>query len=612
MKKVNLSLISIFVVILLSLLTISATSSWAATYYVDADLGNDSTGNGTYASPWKTADYVCGRTLAAGDIVLFKCGTTNVYGKWICYASQTTSDGHPITLGSYSAGPVSPGVGTKPVISNADTIVSSWSGSGPIYTATVDGGTTCLLEDGHYLGTADNATSPGVGQWGLSGTKLYYHPTTGAANSHVVRIGSNYSSFNFYQNASNYIIQDIMFTGDTIFGGYAGNPVLHNITIQRCDFKDMTAAIKFGTDSSGAVTGLVVQDCTFDYCGTNIYFEINSGGYFDGVIFQRNKITHSNEWITGDYPGTDRDGVSCQNLTNSTIEHNEISGRCDQWGGINLWYSNGFTGTNNVIRYNYIHDVIGTGIFHGGEDVGTCSVTIAYNVIENCGTGPGCMMAGLPYGGIMLNRAQNISSGVYNNVVINADVSYFLFSLTDSYIVKNNISYNPRIAHVRVDSSLGQNILDQNAYYPNTGALFSNQGNTLNFTSWRSGTGWDGRSVNADPQFVNPGTDYHLQNTSPCIGAGLYVFLTQDFLGDPVSSSSVDIGAVQSQAAAPAPAPAPAPTYSISPTSQSFSAASGSGTVNVTARPPTLRGLLPAVPHGSPSLRVRAASAMVR
>ena len=192
-------------------------------------------------------------------------------------------------------------------------------------------------------------------------------------------------------------------------------------------------------------------------------------------------------------------------------------------------------------------------------------------------------MAGLPYGGIMLNRPQNISSGVYNNVVINADVSYFLFSLTDSYILKNNISYNPRIAHVRVDSSLGQNILDQNDYYPNTGALFSNQGNTLNFTIWRSGTGWDGRSVNADPQFVNPGTDYHLQNTSPCIGAGLYVFLTQDFLGDPVSSSSVDIGAVQSQAAAPAPAPAPAPTYSISPTSQSFSAAGGSGTVNVTA-----------------------------
>ena len=64
-------------------------------------------------------------------------------------------------------------------------------------------------------------------------------------------------------------------------------------------------------------------------------------------------------------------------------------------------------------------------------------------------------------------------------------------------------------------------------------------------------------------------TDYHLQNTSPCIGAGVYVFLTQDFLGDPVSSSSVDIGAVQSQAVIqpPPPPPPPAPSYSISPTS---------------------------------------------
>ena len=55
MKKVNLSLISIFVVILLSPLTISATSAWAATYYVDAVNGNDATGVADNSNlPFKT------------------------------------------------------------------------------------------------------------------------------------------------------------------------------------------------------------------------------------------------------------------------------------------------------------------------------------------------------------------------------------------------------------------------------------------------------------------------------------------------------------------------------------------------------------------------------
>ena len=110
MKKVHLSLISIFVVILLSIFTISA---WATTYYVDSVYGNDATGqSGNINLPFKTIDKINSLfqagTIVAGDYIKFRKGTSGAPQEFrgvIDLASCSGSSGAPITLTSYGSIP---------------------------------------------------------------------------------------------------------------------------------------------------------------------------------------------------------------------------------------------------------------------------------------------------------------------------------------------------------------------------------------------------------------------------------------------------------------------------------------------------------------------------
>jgi hypothetical protein len=63
---------------------------------------------------------------------------------------------------------------------------------------------------------------------------------------------------------------------------------------------------------------------------------------------------------------------------------------------------------------------------------------------------------------------------------------------------------------------------------------------------WRAATGGDANSISADPLFINPASDLHLQTSpvlSPAISAGTPVAITIDFDTDPRPATTPDIGA---------------------------------------------------------------------
>lgn len=81
----------------------------ATTYYVDSVSGVDTNNGTSTATPWKTIVKVNGRTYAAGDEILFKCGSTwNVNTDARLNTPSDGSSGNYIKYGSY-------GTGAKPI-----------------------------------------------------------------------------------------------------------------------------------------------------------------------------------------------------------------------------------------------------------------------------------------------------------------------------------------------------------------------------------------------------------------------------------------------------------------------------------------------------------------
>lgn len=111
MKKF-LSVLMSFIM-LFSVVAFSLPSAFAAEeicYYVDSVEGDDITGEGTLAKPWRTIAPLGGVPIVAGVSILFKCG-----GVYECAATLTTSGTkeNPIVISSY-------GKGEKPLLTTSE------------------------------------------------------------------------------------------------------------------------------------------------------------------------------------------------------------------------------------------------------------------------------------------------------------------------------------------------------------------------------------------------------------------------------------------------------------------------------------------------------------
>jgi hypothetical protein len=312
---------------------------------------------------------------------------------------------------------------------------------------------------------------------------------------------------------------------------------------------------------------IIFDNCSFNYNFNNIYFAGQDDG-IHGPAPMKNMIIRNcdftNQHRTRDggawAEGGDNDGISAQNLQNSIIENNEISGIASHDAAICFWSDWPFSSSNIIVRNNYIHDIThGSGIIIiGAQSRGTPSYQIYNNVIVNC-AGSENWRAGLYLGRMQdpIKKSQIHNNTIWNcvNGILGNGGGAAGQNEMDNYVIKNNIIGGNSVSNIRLSSTIRNNIFDNNLYYSAVGSIFYYNNKAVDYATWKNDISGDAHSSTLDPLLTNPSgklsqlSDFKLSAGSPAIDAGADVGLASDFEGTPIPQGSApDIGAFEYKA----------------------------------------------------------------
>lgn len=172
--------------------------------------------------------------------------------------------------------------------------------------------------------------------------------------------------------------------------------------------------------------------------------------------------------------------------------------------------------SNNIIRYNVIHDSGTHGLFTNYAP--SQNNEFAYNLVYDNPNGA-CFLANF------------IGHNFHNNTCYNNREGIHLYvskttTKTGNISIANNLIIRSKEHAVLIDAGADlPNDFRNNDYYPDAAGAFETHGRPMNFQSWRSSSGFDSNSIIADPLFRNnPPTqpvDFQLSPASPAIGKGI-------------------------------------------------------------------------------------------
>ena len=252
------------------------------------------------------------------------------------------------------------------------------------------------------------------------------------------------------------------------------------------------------------------------YCKLQ-YAKANTGsGYYDrwgGALMAKiNKLLVSHCMFRNNtcyHPNLNNNGGGAIGISGDPIiEFCEFSENRSSWGSTMLiWGSDLYP----LISNNYFHHNLGHGTINIGSWSGSNTSPILINniIANNSSNGNGSITSG--HGIIHISTGGGVPVFINNTIVNNScTVSGGAIFVNDSIrpSLINNIIYGnqPSQVYLLSPSSLGfYNCLIEGGQEGFTGATF---------------TGAYENCIDADPQFVGI-NDYHLQNISPCIGAGI-------------------------------------------------------------------------------------------
>jgi parallel beta-helix repeat protein len=563
-------------------------------YYVDATGGSDWNNGLMQTKPWQTIAKVEGTTLSPGDSVLFNRGDT---WREDLEVPSSGADGNPITFGAY-------GTGANPTISGA-ALVTTWSNhSGEVWKAALATEPDSVWLDG-TLGTNEPilVNVDAANEWHWVGNELYVYSSAGDPDTEVTNPGIEVRDLDriFRSHDKSYItVQDLTFTkgfGDTdamvVFDGIGSGG--DGLTIKDSVISDAEGKhLQFRGTADG-----VIQDNTVTSSfppDTNGTFGIMQAIYGVGTTWNSDDITISGNTVYGlQY------GIALYYATGAEVFNNTIYDMTA--AGLSLMLS---PGTNNVYG-NTIYDVcqteddtnaiqIGTGdvtpdtaanVYQNtiyGVDKDTlsgsgimldltsqnCNVyqnrifdaegggihvlqssghTIYYNVISDVGN-----QVDSPAGASGITLAGAANTSVLNNVVYDPGeyALHLIRTVTGlgALNIKNNIFYGSTTHAIRLDddSGIGSQDYDYNTWYFTAGKMADWSGTEYDaLSNWQSGESQDSFSIDDDPLFTAPGSEFTLQDpASPAIDNGTPVGLTEDFIGNPMVNDP-DMGAYETQ-----------------------------------------------------------------
>jgi hypothetical protein len=269
------------------------------------------------------------------------------------------------------------------------------------------------------------------------------------------------------------------------------------------------------------------------------------------------------------FDGNRLKAIEMVSTKNSLVENNEIRGTtCGRDTdasvnaiGIHIISGTAGVGSGDVYRNNRIHDFApwsGCGLTSASGtwsampgiwcDVNPSSGTVAGNQIWNLD--PGNTSGNVFSVGIFIeydchgwtvnnNVIDNIgfagfrhnptTAGAvnqwFNNTVYNVGV-HGMELWSGNAVVKNNIFDNAGSSQIMASAnavSQGNLTINYNDYWDNAGGTKVGQWNSAtaqNFSTWKTACNCDANSLNTDPLFVNPSSNFDLQPSSPARGAG--------------------------------------------------------------------------------------------
>jgi len=261
-----------------------ASQGFAADIFVSDSLGNDTTGDGSYSTPYKTIAKVNSLSLATGDDVYFLCGDTWT-GEQLWVDWEGSAEDRAVIGAYYGAGTI--GVsGNKPIIDGNHTSPSAFS----------EGLIHVYLQDYVTVTNLDIRNSEG---WGIR-----FHGIT--AN------GSDYGE------VTNVDIDNVE-NGGIIFYWHCDNGLVENCTIHNAgEYSRVNGGDWPATINASHSDSLTVRYCTLtDNHGEGIGFFGNQGTA-DDCIAEYNIIGTSHS--AGIYPEAAKRAIVRYNMIYGTTD----------------------------------------------------------------------------------------------------------------------------------------------------------------------------------------------------------------------------------------------------------------------------------------------------
>jgi parallel beta-helix repeat protein len=576
---------AISLIIALAITFVCATG-WAATYYVDP-AGSDSNNGLTSSTPWKTISKVNNTLFSAGDSILLKSGAV-----WreqlLVYSSGAASN--PVTISSY-------GSGDKPTLIGSYA-VSGWASAGSnIYTLAIASAPEVVSFNGSK-GTRESSTSAldAANDWYWENGTLSVYATSAPSNVEVTT-----AQFLLAVASQSYVtIKNL-----TVLRGfypvliYHGSHVtLDNVTV--ADGAGAAGVYVIADDSSSAAYNTISNCLVYNINGSTDTIANDNNGcgiYLSGATASNNTVTGStvhdcgheglvilsgsNNTFSGNTvyrTGSSGIRVALETASGNIIEKNESYKNCQKYDdrfGIDLIR----VGNDNVVRYNLVHDQYDTlndasiipddgnngykygtggirfdgGNWEGHDYMDSTGNKAYYNVVFN-----------ERYGieSFNFSNVEMCNNTIYNSASYGVIVSSVFTVVCANNVVKNNIIHTAGealIYHYRMDNTT----IDNNVYYPDSSKAFIRRVDDVyyqtNFADWQAKSGFDSKSVAADPLFAKVASNnFSLQSSSPCVDAAQVVGFSTDFAGTRVPQGGTpDAGAFEAVKAAVADTTAP-------------------------------------------------------
>lgn len=539
-----------------------ASQASAATYYIDPTCSSSGDGTtttcGTHGpfTTWAQVPWAPGNTYS-------QKGGTTAY-------EQITIGASSITLNSY---------GTGNAIINGGSAIPAGSWTGPdengVYSQPMFHST--ILEDGIYLYNSyyTTPTNPPAGHYSeyWSQATEYYHPSSGTPANHTVE---RVAAVGIELGLHNYVtIQGFSFT-KVEFGIHSipsSTGAASYITITQNDFSNIEFGVWLSYYNAVSSNNSLTYN-TFDSCFCSIEFYQATGstsGGHSNVTIANNTITHGGmvnppsfayDWDYVDMNGADKEGIGLQDIINSNVYDNSISGHVR---GIEVYVSPSRTGNTNNYYNNYIITSRDPIVFQPDKTATSFySNNVYYNILMNV---EGVTLGGVddlnpPGSGSDVDEGYGISLGntpspvptynhVYNNTIYAGRAEGICF-VDQYYAITNNIVYGSSNAYTLGTST--NNVVDYNLYYLGNYNNWYLNGSSINWTEWQT-AGFDTHGLNVNPQFTNGNgaipastpwvlsypmpfnmipSDFSLQPGSPAVWTGINVGLTTDYAGNPV------------------------------------------------------------------------------